>query len=307
MNINLENNKYEFGEFIGNNNVLQGEFEVKTITKSYENLFLHKLKEKNGAYSIFFMSYFKDCKLTSDFNKYEFLLSIDKENKMIIYQSCFYIFNLKEKLKKDFSDYQIWEVEELAKQINNEYKTKLYKMFDINTENFKSKFSEYKKQYNKVLKEYKSVVERDYIIDKSDYKLYINDLGEYSYYELENLQNYLKNPRILDSLVQDCFKEKTKDCMYNSTLYNHAEIQAKKKLLKDIKENPSDYVKTYMEIKTNIKGIGKTLNIITKDDKKIKVNNRLYEDGFRTVKGYDEIRIEDIAKITYGKKILFSI
>ncbi|HCL4455249.1 TPA: hypothetical protein N2D10_003276 [Clostridium botulinum] len=308
MYVNLENNKYDFEEFLTNDNLLQGRVEfIEDYSNKNREYFLHKIKEYNGAYSIFIINYFNDCKISSAFDKYEFLLSIDSKNKIIIYVDC-YSFELKTILEDLFKDYQIWNAGELTKHIQKEYEVKINRLFNDNTENFKSKFKDYKERYQEVLENYKTTVERDYITDRYNYKLCINDLGEYSYYNLENLQNYLKNTNILNELVEEDFKEYTQEYLYNSKLYYHAEIQAKKELLKQIQENPSEYVKLYLDIKNKTENVGKTLNVITKDNQKVRVNNLLYNDGtFRTVKGWDEIEINDICKITYGKKTLYSL
>lgn len=302
MNINLQNNKVEFKEFLLNKDIVQG-----VIQFEKEEYFAHKLKENSGAYSIFLIDYYGQYKVSPEYDKYKFVLSIDTINKIIIYIDCYRRIDLKNKLSDlSLEDYQIWDTKKLEEHIQNQYKSKLIKLFDYNTEKFMDKFIEYKEEYNKTLED-KMHVERDYFNDRCDYRLHVCKLVGYSCNDLENLRNYLKQKSCIDKIVQDKFEQETKKYKCNSVLHYHAQNQARKKVLKQIQENPSQYVKLYLKIKESIQEGGKTLNIITKDNEKFKVDNRLINCEFRTIKGWNEIKIEDIAKITFGRKILFQL
>jgi len=59
-------------------------------------------------------------------------------------------------------------------------------------------------------------------------------------------------------------------------------------------------------ISNAVKDSGKTLNLITMDGKKIKVNSTFISfKYFRTAIGWDDIYVEDIQSIIFCKKVLF--
>jgi len=299
MIIDFNEEEYSLVDFLVNDNIRQGV--VNRNAEWEKRFFLYKLDEKDGATSVFHTKFYNE--------RPDFILSIDSNNRFIIYLDNYNWSNLKEELKD--LDYQIWETKELSNYINQEYFNKLRQKLEDNKGYIKEMFERYNNTFNETLKNYYYSVEQDYLQNPhmSNYKIYIDNLYIFQSNCLNELQNYLLDNSILDQIVDEKYNKIIDlENIYDDNISRLARVDAKNELLNSIKNNPSDFVKLSLKIKESIKDhSGKTMNIETKDDKIIKVNNRFNGYTFNTIKGYNNINIKNVKKITFGKKILFAI
>lgn len=307
MKVVLENNKYSLEKFLREENIRQG---VVTLSAKYggdSDFFLYKIKEKNGATSILHIPLFRgdngNVELYDNDNM-TFLLSIDYNNKKVIYEQSYMMLKMEEELNFLEKEYQVWETEILSKKAREDYKKTLLNKVKENLVILK-KDEQFIDLYNKYLEEYKARTLNEYLDNPNmgEYEIYIRSLyrnillnGE----SLEELQDYLILPSYISKLVEKNYEG-------DVSLDEIAEITAKNTILENLKNNPTPFIKFSLKIREAIKEGGKTLNITTKDGNTEKVENELYDGKeFRTIVGWKYIKIEDIEEITFNRKVLFS-
>lgn len=302
MYINMESKKYSIREFLTNEDVRQGVVTLKNIfSDNKQEHFLYKLKEKSGATSIFFNRIITDNQISAGYDRLEFLLSIDKENKIIIYTKATLI-DVEEELLSFKSDYAIWNNAELSTEGQKTYKKRIKKKIKESLPVVRQS-KEYKQFYNDYLEQYKDNIRRCYLGNPNmgDFELYFSEISRlFPISDLEILQRLLKSDELMDQLVTEGSQQKLAD------VKQLAELEAKNQILQDLRDNPDGEIKLSLEIRKAAEQGGKTLNIITKDNKTVKVENSL-SDGmtFRTTVGWEYINIEDIEEIVFSRKTLF--
>ena len=101
MKVVLEDNKYSLEELLKKENIRQGIVTLSTEYGGGSDFFLYKMKEKNGATSIFHKPLFRgndgNVELC-DKDNMTFLLSIDYNNKKVIYEQSYMMLKMEELL-----------------------------------------------------------------------------------------------------------------------------------------------------------------------------------------------------------------
>jgi len=307
--IRLKNNDYTLKEFIENDKILQGNIicyyfkkdfanipKFKTI--KYSNCF--KLKESDDVFNIFYTSTI-NSDLDIKENTIKTLLHVDIKNHVILYINEDILHDINKELKDNFSNYIVFNNQGLYKYLSKEYN---HIICDYLNNNFNRlmQIKEYKERYEQTYNNEKKSVQFNIIHDrKTQFNITKNIINKNN---LNELAKYISDMQYFTNIVkyhcEECIDSK------NDLILSHAYLTAMNKLKEDILKNPDDDFKLLMKINESIKKGGKTLNVITNDDKKHKVENILYgTNEFKTVIGYDYISYKNIKKITFSKKILF--
>lgn len=308
MNVLLKGDKYSLRDFLRDDSIRQGIVSMPTsFGNGLVNLFIIKIDEKNGtATSLFYKQLFRDGDEATIYqgDALEFLLSIDYENKIIIHLDSIMSVSLEKEFDFLNQEYEVWNARDISEKAKKDYRDSMLEK--VEKELSLEENDRFNSIYNSYIEENKEKVISDYL-KKPDlqYVLYVSRLGSHSNDELFNplnlaeLQSYLIDPLLIDSLVETNYKA-------DIDMDDAIKVKAKNAILEDLKKHPTPYIKLSLEIREAIKEGGKTLNITTKDGKTVKVINKL-EQGkeFRTVVGWNYVEIEDIEKITFNRKVLF--
>ena len=132
--------------------------------------------------------------------------------------------------------------------------------------------------------------------------LYREQLKENEFSNLNSIYQYLFNEDdFKKELVEKITKTIYEDIHKLKDVYIY--LAAKEMLLKEI---PNENMLLIKKITDSIKNGGKTLNIITKDGGKLKVDNDFIDRNyFQSTVGFKRTFVEDIETILFGKNILF--
>ncbi|WP_346961320.1 hypothetical protein [Clostridium sp.] len=297
MEINSKSNVVDLVQFINNKEITQGVVYLKDNYHDKSNkYFFHKLKCEDDTLAVFVLSIYNKPKIDSC-SKYEYLMSIDNEDKFVLYKGYYNISDDDFKLTVE-PDYKVFSYYEVVRKMQEEYIEKVQNLYDNNFNKFMTdvKFTE---EYNIELKNIKRV-EDDYLNNnKTTYNILYGDRD--IIFELDEVIAYLRDYTYLNEKAEKYFnKNKDKNIRY------FARVAARRKVLVDIKENPSERVIFIRNVKNAIQEGGKTLNILTKDGNKCKVENRLLgNEDFRTCTGWNFINIKDVQEIKFGRNILY--
>lgn len=300
--------KYSFNEFLKDSSITQGNVEFGN--ERYRILHtLIKLKQPKGRVAILSTRAhgavtINDLSYTGNFS---FLCSIDKANNILLYNDTYL---LKDSVLDEL-EYKTYNIDELLSEVQAKYKKRVYQILLENIECIKKQFARFDNVYNKAKKNYSSMVEGDYLNGhKLDfYSIYIDN------YVPDNTLDFLYAYLLADckdSFINDLASRKYEEIIeagleYNTELYYFAEAKAKNDILKEIKEEPSDFIKLSKKIRECLTGFkhAKTFNVTTKDGDTYKVSNNYNGYEFPFVGDYKGISIEDIKQITYSRKVVF--
>lgn len=273
-------------------------------------LFLQKIYEEKTEFSgITIMGSYVDLESNYEENVIgsdtpEFLFSINKEKKCIIYsehpKQPVNVYMELQKLKLDHGYMYLGK-----NKLNNHYEKDQIRRIRIKIKERihgrEDLIDSYMEEYNKSLLERKNLVRRDYLTDPSmeDYKSYFR-VENVVYENLKNLQKYALSEEFRDETAED-------NVEFNDRVIKYiAEIDAKNTLLDMFRENNDDSMQLSLEIRESIKKGGKSLQLILKDGKDVRVENFLYRGAeFRTLVGRENIKIEEIKEIRFNSKIIF--
>lgn len=309
MRIDLDNKVVSLIDFIEDNNCDQS---VVRIHLSNCNMLCYSFKIKAcNNINIIAMAKIYDVnsdplslRLDTNNRLLEPVLSYNTVTKEIIYQYNRTI-RYEDIVNNLNTYYTVFDSKLLSEEIKLRYRAKVMHLLDENFYIYLEKYPEYKNRYNNQLGNIE-YVEEWYLRDKNiTFDIANIHIKGFTSVDTDNLHQYLLNNSIINSHAQDYVNTMATSYAYDTLLYHHAESIAHRKILKSIKENPTDRIKLVTKIKGATNGVGKTLNVVTKTGDTFKVENRILSNKeFKTVKGYTWIPIDSVAKITYGKKTL---
>lgn len=294
---------------------------ASTVEPSYHpvHYLLSKVKGCNDLVAISVTELNSDSEIDTTqlngYQKFDYPLTYDEVNDIIIYYTSS---SFNHYFKNIFGNYEYnkdvkaYSSREIASEINRKYNEAINKLLNDNYEYYTENIPGYKEYYEERLNDI-DTVEREYMsnpsVRYSNYKFTVPNVrfDEFTEELSYNLHKYLINPSVIDRYSIEYVYKVVADNFDNNpgTLKDHSRCCAYNKLLKSIKDNPSDNVKLVTTILDVTENVGKTLVITTKDGSTHKVINKLNNfKEFDSVKDNYYVDIKDISKITYGKKTL---
>ena len=160
------------------------------------------------------------------------------------------------------------------------------------------------------IRDYKYDVIREVkVIGSYDVKPWNPSLNLSKFHELSDVDTIYKmivDPQVLNNYCTMIY-DKTKKELIEDYLTHEFFI----KTALELKKEKNSDIEDHLAISKRLKDFAdsKTFNVTLMDGQTVKFDSHLYNDGsgsyFRTAKGWDSIKVVDINKITFGKKIVF--
>lgn len=236
------------------------------------------------------------------------IISYDRLNKTCIMFDTD-IENVLKLVNDDFrNNYKVYTANDLVDEINKKYNTKIAEILDENFEYYMNNIIEFNHEYN-VGYENISYVENKYLQNENiKFNTYDATLDSFTESDIFNLHAYLLDSSVIDKCAIDFVKDTTEQFIPGNLLNRYARYKAYDNLVDHWKKHPTDRMLKVKAIQEAITKGGKTLTVITKDNKTYKVENKLCgAKSFRILNKNYYINIEDISQIIFNKKVLIEL
>lgn len=297
------NTEYSLINFLNDKSLNQGIVTIGTAFHTILKIFLIKVNMNDGntyLYGDYFIDNFTNNFIPLEHSSMKYF-AMYNGNKFIIYNNEFYPLinnNLKEILEENKFAKFIFSQPELLEYVKKDCKEKCLKELNNKFTDY-LKIDKYRNKYSEFLNKCKTSVENEYF--KNERSIDFSVDTDHFYYDKVNLHKYIIDKTLIDKYAEELTSREDYFLIINFLRY-----KAEEKLLKQIKDNPSKKLLEYMDIKKSIEQSGKTLNILTTEDKEIKIKNLLYNNGtFQSYQGRIFISQNDIKEIYFRGKILW--
>lgn len=308
VKLNLATTIMELNEFLGDKSIRQAQVRIpdKYGDHRVSNRYLFKLQGQNQITEVIEIRY----------DSFSQAFSVDEENKIVVFSDDFYNVYL-EGVRELCPDYKFYERNEVSSDVINYFNTKVNEILTARLPEILS-LDKYKKIYADTInnEKEKTQVTRDIAAGKDSYsykaingEAYENIDG-YDITNRLNMLEFLTNTTRLDEIIKVYVEKMFEEREYGrSPLEYYIEIIARIKIKRDISINPSPEQKETIDIISSLKNGGKTVIVTLSNGDAVKVENDLtyvcHRGELRKVTGWDSIKINDIHKISFGRKTLF--
>lgn len=309
MYINIDVEYYKLKDFLLSD-ATQVILELKVNDFIKKEFFAIKIKDKSGLISIIVdvKSSERDTHYLATHgvtfhNEFIFLLSWNPSLKAMIVSENFdpALEDIQDEFKGE--DINIFKEDDLLAEIIKDG-SKIYE--EIISKIAESEPILYSKEYEKALKNLKLQVQESYL---SNPDIYYNLRLPHIFFH-NDLYLYIEDKNSIISIIQDKVNGDMRDSFLKSLIINeYTELRARRYILKELKENPSKFVKRVIKVRDAISTTSKDykLTIITDDGGKYKVPNKLYGKYSFKVSNTKFIDINNVKQIKYGNKILLDL
>lgn len=310
MYIMLEPSEITLKELIEDSNKSCGVLSYKDECKNRTNLlFINKVSSTDNlnivTYCNLYHSDLTEIIQNLDYMNDNVLLAYDTDINIILVDDYVNIshssyINL---LKEQFNDYTLVNYSDMFDEINKYYCNKLNELLDSKFQEL-MKIKEYSLVYDNTINNDINRVEIDYINKDTNYNIDVEMPEKFRICPLNTVHTFVKNTAVIDKSISDLGKSMLNNQYYLTT---HATNMARKHLLKLVIANPSQALLNTLKIRESIDIEGKTLTVTLEDNSVCKVRNNLINGRyFLSTKGYNQVPIDKIVKITFGRNTLYT-